>query len=128
MNSQSSNDQDAQGGDAGANPVYNEFAIYKHILPYLCWNGCTRIGEKTRLNVFIYGKYFRGNSECRKDALLLNNYVKCPSLIKGKYNGQVGEWLKPGDCKSPASGYVGSNPTLSTKILWSRRRRLNTWS
>ena len=62
--------------------------IYKHILPYLCWNGCTRIGEKTRLNVFLYGKY----------------------------NGQVGEWLKPGDCKSPASGYVGSNPTLSTKF------------
>jgi len=52
--------------------------IYKHILPYLCWNGCTRIGEKTRLNVFIYGKYNRGSSECRKDALLLNNYVKCP--------------------------------------------------
>jgi hypothetical protein len=76
-------------------------------------------------------------------------------FLYGKYNGQVGEWLKPGDCKSPASGYVGSNPTLSTKIwadsdngstgrlqrfsrgsiprrstkiLRSRCRRLNTWS
>ena len=37
-------------------------------------------------------------------------------FLYGKYNGQVGEWLKPGDCKSPASGYVGSNPTLSTNF------------
>jgi hypothetical protein len=26
----------------------------------------------------------------------------------------VGEWLKPGLCKSPAFGFVGSNPTWST--------------
>ena len=43
-------------------------------------------------------------------------YISFSVFLYGKYNGQVGEWLKPGDCKSPASGYVGSNPTLSTKI------------
>lgn len=30
-------------------------------------------------------------------------------------NGSVGEWLNPGDCRSPASGFVGSNPTAATK-------------
>lgn len=34
----------------------------------------------------------------------------------GNPNGQVGEWLKPIDCKSIASGYDGSNPSLSTSL------------
>ena len=37
-----------------------------------------------------------------------------------KFNGQVGEWLIPADCKSAASGYDGSNPSLSTNHLGSR--------
>jgi hypothetical protein len=40
------------------------------------------------------------------------------SVFQYKEFGQMGEWLKPGDCKSPSSGYVGSNPTLSTKNMW----------
>ena len=38
------------------------------------------------------------------------------SIPQRKKFGQVGEWLIPGDCKSPASGYVSSNLTLSTKL------------
>ena len=43
-------------------------------------------------------------------------------FLYGKFNGQVGEWLIPADCKSAASGYDGSNPSLSTKELWKRGR------
>jgi len=28
----------------------------QHILPYLGWNGCARIGEQTRLSVLNYDK------------------------------------------------------------------------
>ena len=31
--------------------------------------------------------------------------------------GQMGELVKPADCKSAASGIVGSSPTLPTKLL-----------
>ena len=40
-------------GHAGSSPASR--TILKHILPYLCWNGCVRLGEKTRLSVFQYG-------------------------------------------------------------------------
>ena len=31
--------------------------------------------------------------------------------------GQMGELVKPADCKSAAYGIVGSSPTLPTKLL-----------
>ena len=38
-------------------------------------------------------------------------------------HGQVGEWLIPADCKSAASGYDGSNPSLSTNLRKRGRAR-----
>ena len=37
---------------------------------------------------------------------------QCASLC-----GSVGEWLKPGDCKSPSSGYESSNLSGPTKVF-----------
>src|SRR3954464_6965065 len=41
--------------------------------------------------------------------------ARCSTLIA---NAQVGEWLKPADCKSaPPRRYEGSNPSLCTRFL-----------
>ncbi len=34
---------------------------------------------------------------------------------RGRFFGEVAEWLKATDCKSVLSEYAGSNPALSTK-------------
>ena len=34
-----------------------------------------------------------------------------------KITGWVGEWLKPADCKSVASGYASSNLAPTTKLV-----------
>jgi hypothetical protein len=41
--------------------------------------------------------------------------ARCSTLTA---NAQVGEWLKPADCKSaPPRRYEGSNPSLCTRFL-----------
>src|SRR5439155_12631277 len=41
--------------------------------------------------------------------------TRCSTLTA---NAQVGEWLKPADCKSaPPRRYEGSNPSLCTRFL-----------
>ena len=38
-----------------------------------------------------------------------------PSISLSKvFNGEVGEWSNPADCKSAAYGFEGSNPSLTT--------------
>lgn len=42
-------------------------------------------------------------------------YRKCLAISAGCFRyGEIGKWLNPADCKSVASGIVGSNPTFST--------------
>jgi hypothetical protein len=41
-----------------------------------------------------------------------------PSISLSKiFNGEVGEWSNPADCKSAAYGFEGSNPSLTTTFF-----------
>ena len=42
--------------------------------------------------------------------------IESSSLSLGTKHGSVGKLVTPGDCKSSASGTVGSSPTVSTKL------------
>ena len=43
--------------------------------------------------------------------------IESSSLSLRTNNGEMGEWLKPADCKSALFEYKGSNPFLSTNFI-----------
>ena len=44
-----------------------------------------------------------------------------PSIsLSNIFNGEVGEWSNPADCKSAAYGFEGSNPSLTTTFYFQK--------